>query len=238
MCTVIYIPQINKKIFASLRDENPERHTISNPITYTAETTTYISPTDPKEGGTWLGINNKGNVIILLNGGFVKHERKSIYKKSRGLIVKELIENESPIFEWMLMDLSEIEPFSLVVYTESMLFQLVWDGTQKHKLRLNEHSCYIFSSSTLYTPIAKNNREKMFKNLIDNNETITENSLLNFFKSGYDPENGFLINRNNKVKTLCLSYIEINSQDFSFSYHDFINNTISHNYLSYELCAD
>ncbi len=238
MCTVIYIPQINKKIFASLRDENPNRHTVSTPTTFIAETTTYISPTDPMGGGSWVGINNKGNVIILLNGGFVKHEQHSKYKKSRGLIVKELLENETPIFEWMMMELNDIEPFSLVVYTEDMLFQLVWDGKEKHKLRLNELSCHIFSSSTLYTPIAKNFREELFKKMIENSDAITEESLLNFFKSNDDPENGFLINRNEKVKTLSLSYIEVNNQYLCLSYHDFINDTISNDYLSCDLFAD
>ena len=238
MCTVVYISQSDKKILTSLRDETPNRHTITNPANFVAENTTYVSPIDPQGGGTWLGINNKGNAIILLNGGFEKHEQKVKYRKSRGLIVKELLENEFPLIEWMLMDLSEIEPFSLIVFSDAVLFQLVWDGNIKHKFRLNEHSCYIFSSSTLYSQNAKTDREYMFKNWVDNNKTITENSIMEFFKSSNDSENGFIINRHEKVKTLSFTYIEINDKGLHLNYHDLLTNTISHNYISCAMCPD
>lgn len=221
MCTVIFIPENNKKIFASLRDEDPLRPTAINPELVTINDTTILSPKDALAGGTWLGINDHNNVIILLNGAFEKHQRKKSYRKSRGLIVSELLALEMPIVDWELMNLEDIEPFTLIVWSNYMLFQLVWDGITKHRARLDATIPHLFSSSTLYTAESKAKRVLLFENWIAKNPLITELSLLNFFKSYNDNENGFIMNRNEKVKTLSYSYIELKDNRVAeLSYYD------------------
>lgn len=115
MCTVVFIPKGDKFYFASLRDESPLRPKAVVPDIYRGEDTVILSPIDALAGGTWLGVTSLGSVIILLNGGFEKHERKANYRKSRGLIVSELLASNLPVVNWNSMDMNGVEPFTLVV---------------------------------------------------------------------------------------------------------------------------
>lgn len=207
MCTVLFMPAKNGIYFASLRDEDPMRPKAAPPELKVHQPMEYIAPADALAGGTWIGINALGYVIILLNGGFEKHATGGKYKKSRGVIVNELLQSAMPIAEWMLMDMEHVEPYTLVVWADQNLFQLVWDGNKKYKLRLPSDEACIWSSSTLYDTIAKANRAKFFQNWMTTESVISKQSVLSFFKSVIDTENGFIINRNEKIKTLSYSFV-------------------------------
>jgi Transport and Golgi organisation 2 len=224
MCTVVFVPGDQKNVLASLRDENPGRAKALAPLIDSRNDVSFLSPKDPAAGGTWIGINQWGDCIVLLNGGFENHSRQKSYRKSRGLIVTELLTAAMPVVEWSLMDLDNIEPFTLIVWSEKNLFQLVWDGAEKHRLRLDATQPHIWSSATLYTSTARADREEFFQNWIAMNPPVTKLSLLNFFKSFQNTENGFLINRNAKMKTLSYTFVEF-AQDgkAGMSYYDFLN---------------
>ncbi|MFM2359477.1 MAG: hypothetical protein RLY16_1470 [Bacteroidota bacterium] len=233
MCTVVFIPEKNKNIFASLRDENPARPAAISPAYTRNHPITFLAPQDALGGGTWIGVNDSETIIILLNGGFSNHISKNQYKKSRGLIVTDLLATSMPIIHWELLDLTDIEPFTLVVWSERMLFHLVWDGLQKFRIKLNSAEAHIFSSSTLYNKQAKENRQAAFQKWLSKHPDVTQASLLSFFNSIPDCENGFIINRSEKIKTLSYSYVELsNHAVVDFYYTDFqhqlqIANTIS-----------
>ncbi len=226
MCTVLFIPRGDKYFFASLRDENPLRPRAIAPEFKLMGDTVVLSPTDALAGGTWLGITETGNVIILLNGAFDKHERKINYIKSRGFIVAELLASNSPIADWDLFDMEAVEPFTLVVWNGGNLFELVWDGQIKHSSKLKATKPYIWSSSTLYNGEAKAHRKNLFANWIALDTPVSALSLLNFFKWYPDDENGFLMNRNDLTKTLSYSFIELQLNDFAeLQYNDFSSNS-------------
>ena len=124
--------------------------------------------------------------------------------------------------------MEDIEPFTLIVWTDNNLFQLVWDGSQRHRIRLDETLPYIWSSATLYNTYAKAKREELFQNWIAMNPPVSKLSLLNFFKSYKDDKNGFMINRNEATKTLSFSFIELRrNNDALMSYYDFSNYSYS-----------
>jgi uncharacterized protein with NRDE domain len=228
MCTVVFIPQKNKIIFASLRDESPVRPTAISPLVYTLDSVTILAPKDTLAGGTWLGINDQDNVIILLNGGFIKHKHTEPYKRSRGLIVNELLNSGSPLAEWGLLDLENIEPFTLLIWSAGKLFQTVWDGSNKHTIELAASKPLMLSSSTLYPEMAKENRTHLFNNWMETEPVVSMNSLLDFFKSYSESENGFIMNMNEKFKTLSYSFIELNSNSGAeLNYYDLQSNVTS-----------
>jgi hypothetical protein len=228
MCTVIFIPGDKEIHFGSLRDESPKRPRAVKPEISEVNGVSYLSPKDPMAGGTWVGVNNAGNVIVLLNGGFENHHRKNYYRKSRGLIVSELLVSAIPIVEWNLIDMEDIEPFTLIVWSDNNLFQLVWDGRERYRIRLDETLPYIWSSSTLYNADAKAKREELFQNWIAMNPPVSKLSLLNFFKTHTDAENGFMINRKEITKTLSFSFIELSlNSNAVMSYYDFSNYSYS-----------
>jgi uncharacterized protein with NRDE domain len=63
---------------------------------YTVNGKNVIYPKDPKAGGTWYVVDENGTVLVLLNGAEEKHTIKLSYRKSRGLIVLDIIGNVSP----------------------------------------------------------------------------------------------------------------------------------------------
>jgi hypothetical protein len=213
MCTVAFLPNNGNFCFASLRDESPKRQLALSPTIYNTGNVSFLAPIDPQAGGTWVGINAFGNVIILLNGGFNNHTRQKQYKKSRGLIVTELLASAMPVFNWELIDFSNIEAFTLIVFNDGNLFQLVWDGHEKHKIWLSITEPHIWSSATLYNAQAKKTRESHFKNWMAITPKISYESVLDFLKSIDDTTNGFIINRSSTMRTLSYTFLEVSKND-------------------------
>jgi Transport and Golgi organisation 2 len=205
--------------FASLRDESPLRPKALLPEIYNNDGVRYIAPIDAQAGGTWVGLNEYGNVIILLNGAFEKHIRQSYYRQSRGLIVKSLLSHSMPVIEWNLMDLLDIEPFTLVVWTDNNLFQLVWDGDKKHRLRLDASQPHIWSSATLYDPSASTHRTNLFQEWMSINPQIDIDTMRDFFYQYTDPYNGYIMDRNGKVQTISYTFIDVNKYDTPSLYY-------------------
>lgn len=225
MCTVVFIPVKDGYHFASLRDERPLRLQAIVP-SFIHGNSNYIAPVDPSGGGTWAGVNDNGNVIILLNGGFQNHTKKNSYAKSRGKIVTELLADNMPVIEWNLMNLNDVEPFTLIVWSEEKLFQLVWDGCQKHRINLSKAAAHIWSSATLYGETAKNYRTALFNKWMSTSKKITKLSLLNFFNTHNDAHNGFLMTRDEKIKTLSYTFITLGKDKSAvMHYHDFLSGT-------------
>lgn len=150
MCTVTYFPLKNKIVLTSNRDEKPNR---SAQEIHREKGIFY--PKDATKNGTWFAVSENGNVIILLNGAFENHQRKTEYKKSRGLIVLDLIKEENIFNALQYIDLQNIEPFTLVIFQEKQLAEFRWDGTEKHLKILDNSRSYIWSSATLYDKSTK-----------------------------------------------------------------------------------
>ncbi len=227
MCTVIFMPNGNTFYFASLRDESPSRPAAWAPSVREVSGVSILSPVDAKAGGTWIGISAMGNIIILLNGGFENHIKKTHYRKSRGEIVTALLATAAPVTEWKKMHLENIAPFTLVVWMQDQLYQLVWDGVNKQHLKLETGKPAIWSSATLYNAEAKLKRNELFNKWIALNIPVSAASLMELFTSTTDNENGFLINRSDRIQTLSYSFIELEQNKAAgFEYADFLNNRV------------
>ncbi len=173
MCTVTFIAkEKNEFILTSSRDEAVERKT-RMPETYNESGIKMAYPKDEVAGGTWIGVSERKRLVCLLNGGFVAHERKSTYRLSRGVVVKELLATNEGL-KWMEdFDFSGIEPFTIIMieWRERLnLYELVWDGSKKHLKDMNAQT-HIWSSSPLYTETMKNIRKKWFSEFLNKSET-------------------------------------------------------------------
>ena len=126
-----------------------------------------------------------------------------------------------PVVEWSLMDMDGIEPYTLIIFDDGNLFQLVWDGAEKHRMLLENDKPYLWSSATLYDSSAQQIRKDLFQNWIAMSPPITKLTVLNFLKSFENKEIGFLMNRNDSVQTLSYSFIELlNDKEAVMSYYD------------------
>lgn len=226
MCTVSFVTSNGKTIITSNRDEKVIRQSAIPPKNYTIKGKNIIFPKDPKAGGTWYAIDANGTIVVLLNGATEKHKVELPYRKSRGLIVLEIIGSASPKDFWQEIDLENIEPFTLVLFQNDKLFQLRWNGNNKETLQLNPKNNYVWSSSTLYPKEIREKRSAWFDTFLDLNSEISETEMLHFhrYTEEKNQENGLVINRNNEMKTLSITQSVIEMNKVAILHYDLIAN--------------
>lgn len=95
MCTVTFLPLGHRVLLTSNRDEKVIRKKAIVPSIARYDETQILFPKDAQAGGTWIGVSEKGTAMVLLNGGFIKHEPAAAYRKSRGLIFLDILSQPS-----------------------------------------------------------------------------------------------------------------------------------------------
>lgn len=223
MCTVSFVCTNGNVILTSNRDEKVNRPALA-PKRYCYNGKVVLFPKDPKAGGTWFAVSEDGVVVVLLNGAEEKHEVQPHYGKSRGLITLEICSATDTIQQWEILDLSTVEPFTLVVFENQKLFQLRWDGKLKSQQELSILGKHIWSSATLYTPEIRTFRKQWFETFIQDNPNPTPEEVLFFHQStqGNNKEFGLVIDRNSILKTTSITQVIIEANKVNFGYHDLL----------------
>src|ERR1700722_14179708 len=196
MCTVTFIPAENNIYLTSNRDEHFTRGLALAPKKYNENNYGIIYPKDSHAGGSWVALKSGGDAAVLLNGAFAKHERLKCYPKSRGLIFIEIIRAGRPDIYFSEIDLTEIEPFTIIIFFDRQLYEFKWDGNQKYVLRPNASVPHIWSSATLYDETAISRRKNWFTDWQHSTKKINTGAIFDFhcFGGVPDPENGLIIN--------------------------------------------
>lgn len=225
MCTVTFIPLTNNNfILTSNRDESTLRETL-HPKQYLENDVEMIYPKDKIAGGTWIGTSSKKRLVCILNGAFVKHSRKTAYKKSRGVIAKEILaHNDVELFIFELQ-LKDIEPFTVIIAdwneVNLKLYELIWDGNQKHITKLKNEP-KIWSSSTLYDSESKELRITWFNNWLLKNDLSSE-SILKFHHSKVGDLEQSIYMKRSYVETVSITSIKKEKNSISISYEDLVH---------------
>lgn len=225
MCTVTYLPLGNNDfILTSNRDETPLRTTIK-PKEYIENGVALTYPKDKLAGGTWIGLSDRKRLVCLLNGGFKNHTKKSSYKMSRGIIVKNILSAVNGVSFIEEFDFLDIEPFTLILVDWGLqleTYELVWDGEKKHFNKLNQEP-KIWSSSTLYTDEMKQLRKQWFKDWLQENKIFKQENILKFHKSENlgTPETSIKMKRD-FVETVSVTSVIKEESKVSISYFDFV----------------
>jgi len=221
MCTVTYIVQGANKYFTSNRDENKLRPVAAMPQTIDWNGKNLTFPKDPHAGGSWFAVAENGTIGILLNGAFEKHVPDYPYRKSRGLLLLELVAEDSVPHFVEKYDFTGIEPFTIVLFRNEQLFEFRWDGHRKFRTQLSVDKNQIWSSSTLYDAAAIKKREALFKNFTSTHTKVNAELLHNFHSNDNgDDQNGFIINRENGIKTQSITQAILQEDQLIFIHHD------------------
>lgn len=225
MCTVSFVNVNGKIVITSNRDEKVIRPSAIPPKEYTLNGKNIIFPKDPKAGGTWVVVDAEGTVLVLLNGAEEKHKVQLPYRKSRGLIVLDIISSTSPKDFWIEIDLDTIEPFTLILFQNNELFQLRWNGNQKETKSLEIDKNHVWSSSTLYPKEIRDKRSDWFYTFLHTNPQISETAMLRFhrYTEEENQENGLVINRNEEMKTLSITQSVIEKNKVAILHYDLIH---------------
>lgn len=217
MCTVSFVANKESFILTSNRDEEASRQANFSGEFQEWNGTNLLFPKDPKAGGSWFAMSETGNVGILLNGAFVSHESLAHYKRSRGLILLDCMASDKPSEFIQNADLSEIEPFTLVIFERNVLLEFRWDGKLLHAENLDNRDCYIWSSAKLYASQTIVEREELFRDFMVNNNGITAESIVDFHSSQEgETQNGFVIKKGGVVETLSITQVEFSRKGKTF----------------------
>jgi hypothetical protein len=229
MCTVTYIPLgKNDFILTSSRDVPFSRERASQPKKYIEENVEMFYPKDGKGGGTWIGTSSKNRLICLLNGGFQYHTSRTEYKKSRGLIVKELLKIDDIRKGLNNINLLDVEQFTLTIvdWNKNLeLLEFVWDGKGKH-LKIMSQEPHIWSSSTLYDEGVKQLRQHWFTNW-QNTAEISQETILEFHHDAGigDPHIDLMMDRK-MGGTVSITSIKKEQQYITMNYEDVLTKKV------------
>ncbi|MEZ2334268.1 NRDE family protein [Mucilaginibacter sp. RCC_168] len=222
MCTVTYVPGKGGFFLTSNRDEHITRGIALAPAIYNTGNAKLLYPKDPDKHGSWIAAKNNGDLVVLLNGAFVKHARQENYSKSRGIVLKEIIEAESPVYHYNTIDLNGVEPFTLILYNSGELYECRWDGEEKYMTSISTNEAHIWSSATLYDQMAAGKRENWFNDWQRSDYPKTTNGILHFHKHAGegDERDGLIINRDGKMKTMSVTNISVMHGNITMTYED------------------
>ena len=222
MCTVTFLPLSNTDfILTSNRDEQRLRETF-HPKIYEEDGVEMLFPKDKVAGGTWIGASSKKRLVCVLNGGFQKHKRKGNYSKSRGLIAKELLKENSLQPYLDNLDLLGVEPFTMIVVdwnnNELNLVEVVWDEHEKH-LTTHKNEPKIWSSSTLYTDEIKELRNYWFRQWLRENE-FTSEAILQFHHTETGDKEQSILMKRSYVETVSITSVKKLENSVEMVYED------------------
>jgi hypothetical protein len=223
MCTVSYVPLDNGFVLTSNRDELADRPASLPPGFYvTEEGVSLYYPKDPIGKGSWIAASEDERIVCLLNGGYHSHPHQPPYNRSRGLIVLEAFQYETPFDFYQSIDLIGVEPFTLIMVWAGLLFEFRWSGSEKHFLSLPNQP-YLWASATLYNNESIALKRSWLKKYLEDHPLPTQETLLDFHKDGgiTDAMNGMRIKRSSGLQTLSITSIQLLGHEMSVMQNTF-----------------
>ena len=227
MCTVTFVPANNTIFITHSRDESSKRTKAIPPKEYTINGFKVLFPRDSAAGGSWTGINKNGNAAVLLNGAFTRHQHQPPYRKSRGLVFLDIIASADLFVSWHSIELTGIEPFTIILWNNGTLYECRWDGTHKHVRKLPADQAHTWSSATLYDEAIAAKRNAWFTRWLPAHPSPSTEDIIGYHLSAGDGDahNDVRMNRNGQMLTVSISAMEISHHTCTMHYLDLLDNS-------------
>ncbi|MFM2387807.1 MAG: hypothetical protein RL660_2564 [Bacteroidota bacterium] len=218
MCTVTYIPKAQGYVLTHNRDEKLTRAQAYQPQVQDD----ILCPIDADAKGTWVGLGKDGTAVCLLNGAFVPHIVAGSYARSRGTVVLDLLAQPDVLEAIKAIELSGVEPFTVIVIHNNTLLQLRWDGSAKHIATLPIDQAQIWSSCTLYDATMHAKRIDWFNSFLKSENAV--DNILTFHQTQQenDAEVAVLMQRP-LVHTVSTTCISVDHEEKTLIYIDHVN---------------
>lgn len=132
MCTVTWVHEGDGYQLLSNRDERRSRAAALGPRVREQDGVRFVAPVDGEFGGTWIGANELGVSLCLLNGA------GGCGVRSRGLLVADLLSAPSlteTAERFRRLDLSLYAPFTLLVLAPGRDTVFEWSGRVRNERR-------------------------------------------------------------------------------------------------------
>lgn len=189
MCTLTWWRDARGFSLHFNRDERKTRPASTPPELVTIDGVRALAPRDGEAGGTWIGVNERGVALALLNGyQHARHRAEGAFR-SRGLLVHEQLGAASArevADRVRKLDLSIYRPFLLTAFDRVTAFVIEWDGLRADARALDDGMRPIVSSGYDYEGVARTRRE-LFDSLAVQG---VDDTMLARFHRAHEPERG------------------------------------------------
>ena len=175
MCTVTVVAWRNTVRVACNRDEQRSRAAALPPQIRQFGNRQAILPIDPAGGGTWIGVNNAGLAMTLLNVNSAKIMlRSKAPRMSRGSIIPSLLHCDSltaAVDCGQKVAARHYAPFHLVLVSQEEAAELRSDAKEVRLIRRSALSKpLLFTSSGLGDELVEGPRRELFNELFSRRE--------------------------------------------------------------------
>src|SRR5688572_27675272 len=170
MCTVTVVPhQTGIRVMCN-RDERRSRPAAVPPQVHDLGGRLAAFPVDPRGGGSWVGVNDAGIVVTLLNVSGLSHSSSKEPRQSRGLIVREVLRcaSLSHVVETVArLEGSLFEMFRLVAMHRLTAVEATSDGVRTEIRRpITLDRPLLFTSSSLGDALVEAPRRQLFERMV------------------------------------------------------------------------
>ncbi len=220
MCTVTYIPKGSGKFrLTSNRDESPQRAAKG-----ILRQNDLLFPQDAEAGGTWMAASRDSRAAVLLNGAFDMHLRRPPYRLSRGLMLLHYFDFDNVENFLRHFEFSGLEPFTLILWEQDALHELRWDETRLHHSLLNPGKAQVWASATLYSPEAREKRQRWFQEWLDKHPEPSDKDILHWhqYAGEGDSWNDLVMNRHGMVQTVSITSIAFEDHEIQMFFKDLL----------------
>jgi hypothetical protein len=220
MCTVSWIHGPGGYQLLCNRDEKNDRPPAMGPRIGERGWVRFIAPVDPQSGGSWIGVNEFGVSVCLLNGKNAGDRMLAV--RSRGLIIRDLIWADSAreCALWLnQIDLSQVAPFVVVLLQPEVPATIgEWDG-ESLTLVESADSYMPLTSSSYDSTRVREIRHKGFRALTGPGDRIDPSALHAFHRShGHGPSPYSVCMHRPDAETVSFSHIVVTPEEVRFSY--------------------
>jgi hypothetical protein len=169
VCTVTVVPHSSGARIVCNRDERRSRPDAEAPVVRTGGGLQTVWPRDPESGGTWIGTNEAGLVLVLINRNPRGHVPAPAGKRSRGTIIPALVtlhEMRDVLARVRQLSGPDFEPFTLLAYQRTRLLcaKNIHAGVKVDTAAVSRPM--VFTSSSLGDHLVCGPRRELFARLV------------------------------------------------------------------------
>jgi hypothetical protein len=209
------------------RDERRTRDTALPPVLRRAGGRVAAFPLDPVGGGTWVGVNDAGLAIALLNRTTGRCATR--HRQSRGAIVRALLAQPSlPAARdaALALDSTAFDPFELVLVQDAHYYTVIGDGQDLRSCCLPLARPVLFTSSSLGDDVVDRPRRQLFERLVLDARDVPLHGQAQFHRHHWPsrPEISVRMARR-EAATVSRTVVDVTRHGHSLLYHPMTDGT-------------
>lgn len=223
MCTVSWLRQAEGYVLLCNRDERHTRKPAMGPRVGKVRGVSFVAPVDGDYGGSWIGANQFGLTLCLLNRyGDWKPDPDRDYT-SRGSLLVDLLDcvRGQDLSERLNhIELDRFQPFTMLALSVDEPAILVdWTGSQS-MIQLDAEALMPLTSSSFKDTDVGTRRRRLFAEMASHQGRL-DTELLHQFHRSHLPERGpaSVCMHRDDAATVSLSIVTVTPRSVEFLYH-------------------